>query len=556
MLRRKIRLGMTLLTSLHRNPFWSLQLTTREDRSRILEAADERALSLDPAVCQKARSDLLNPRARLAAEVGWFPGLSPNRAKQAVNSLERGLADLPFDSGLPPLARANVIAAALECVTKQVDIARVVECLAALSTAASEIDAETTFKEINEDRLVAKFPLVNAVSIVEEELAARHRHFRNAAKEMLNSLPTEALIRVLNQLIELLTEGGTRQAPPLIEELVDVYETEAQEFMQKEVTNLERLLAKAKSSVSEGEAKVLEVFEAVWKLVDNWNRVIKPVARVASLRGGDHAQSRRLANEIRQCSIAFHNEQRVAGVCKAITDRLQSSFSYLPEFLDSVAEDASFLAEAAKERAKEAEREAEWQRSINFSAEVGIFSKTALKISSLGIQWDGRLHKLETVTTIRWGATSHSINGIPTGTTYEIIFGIEHGREIFIRLKRSETFSGFTEMLWRAVGLRLLLETLAKLKAGKRLAFGGAVIEDNAVTLQRHGFFSKNESLKYDWGKVSVWSANGSFVIGAQDDKKVYVELPYLSTPNLPVLEQIIRGTLKKNKVRLSAFLD
>ena len=45
-------------TALHQTPFAILGVTTRDDRRRIVELAEEKSLELDHDVCQKARSDL------------------------------------------------------------------------------------------------------------------------------------------------------------------------------------------------------------------------------------------------------------------------------------------------------------------------------------------------------------------------------------------------------------------------------------------------------------------------------------------------------------------
>src|SRR6188474_139364 len=91
-------------TSLHKNPFWVLWVTTRDDRNRIVELADEKALVLDADVCQKARAELINPRTRLTAEVAWLPGVSPNRAWQIATALRGGFSGPVLDAGLPALA--------------------------------------------------------------------------------------------------------------------------------------------------------------------------------------------------------------------------------------------------------------------------------------------------------------------------------------------------------------------------------------------------------------------------------------------------------------------
>ena len=73
--------------SIHKNPFSLLCVSTRDGRKLIVERAEERSLAVDPASCQQARSELTNPRTRLAAEISWLPGVSPRRATALLNSL-------------------------------------------------------------------------------------------------------------------------------------------------------------------------------------------------------------------------------------------------------------------------------------------------------------------------------------------------------------------------------------------------------------------------------------------------------------------------------------
>ena len=58
-----------ITTALHQSAFAVLGVTTRDDRRRIVELAEEKSLELDHDVCQKARSDLTNPRTRLGVEI-------------------------------------------------------------------------------------------------------------------------------------------------------------------------------------------------------------------------------------------------------------------------------------------------------------------------------------------------------------------------------------------------------------------------------------------------------------------------------------------------------
>jgi len=51
------------------NPFLILTASTRDNRRRIVELADERSLLLDSNECLEASSNLTNPRKRLSAEI-------------------------------------------------------------------------------------------------------------------------------------------------------------------------------------------------------------------------------------------------------------------------------------------------------------------------------------------------------------------------------------------------------------------------------------------------------------------------------------------------------
>lgn len=542
-------------TSLHKNPFWVLWVTTRDDRNRIVELADEKALVLDADLCQKARTDLINPRTRLSAEVAWLPGVSPNRAWQISTALRGGFVDALLDAGFPTLARTNILSAALELLSDKTHAKELAERIISLAKSVEEIESSSVLLEINEDRLIAKFPPVRGADVIEEELALRRRHFRNVAKELLNRLPTMVLLEVMNDVVEGATRGGKHYAPSLIEELVDSYETEAQGFIEAESKNIERLIEMARTVTKQGEKQVGSMLDAIWKVTDNWNRVVKPIQLISKTRGVDHPPSRDIAIQIRGFGIDLHNEHRMESIANIITDQLKNKFSILPEFSDRITDDADFLEKARKERSKTVEQNEEWKKEITYSAEVGVVFKDLLKISPNGIQWKNNTIQLESIKSIRWGATRHSLNGVPTGTTYEIHIGTDTYSGTTINLRNGEIFSNFIDRLWRAAGVRLIVEYVHRLKKGEKITFGGAVIEDEGVVLQRHNFLSK-EPVRLTWYQVQTWTADGSFVIGAKDDKKVYVALPYLQVENVPVLEHIISIFFKSGKSRLSSILD
>ncbi|MCA9470238.1 MAG: hypothetical protein KC643_32980, partial [Nitrospira sp.] len=170
-------------------------------------------------------------------------------------------------------------------------------------------------------------------------------------------------------------------------------------------------------------------------------------------------------------------------------------------------------------------------------------------ISPEGVAWKNQRFPLDAITRVRWGAVRHSVNGIPTGTTYTLAFG-DSRSEAVVELKKESTYSGFLEKLWKAVVIRLLTELFETLQAGKEIRFGEATLSDDGITLIKHKFLGANEKVRCTWGQVHVWSADGSFYIGAKDDKKTYVGLSYMYAANTHVLEQAIRMAFKKPGMR------
>jgi hypothetical protein len=96
---------------------------------------------------------------------------------------------------------------------------------------------------------------------------------------------------------------------------------------------------------------------------------------------------------------------------------------------------------------------------------------------------------------------------------------------------------------------------LAELKSGEELLFGGATVRDDGIMLLRHKFLS-TEPVRCHWHQSQIWSADGTFYIGAKNDKKVYVGLSYIQEANVHILEQAIRMAFKKGVPRLSMSLD
>ena len=540
-------------TTLHANPFCVLGVTTRDDRRKIVEMAEERSLHIDHDLCQKARSDLTNPRARLSAEMAWMPGVAPRVAEKLTKTLSDDPFSVRSEDGLPELARANLMAAAFELVDENEPAESIAEFIRDFAWVVETIDASDVLRDVNEDRAISGFPEVREVETIEEELASRRKAYKSVLKNLLDTMDPNKLVETMTDAVSVATDDGEDQGPALIDELADAYEVETQGFLQKESENISKLVESARVAAPQGERAVAPILDKLEKVARNWDRVAQPIQLSAKSRGIQHHPSREVAYDLRSLGIDLNNEHDMLDQAHRMTGLLQELFAELPEVAEKLGEDAEAIDGLRRQAQEKEKNNAKWAREVTFSAEVGLVFKDELSISPGGIKWKGATYPLESITAVRWGAVRNSVNGVPTGTDYTIAFANNRGAQV-IQLRKEPTYSGFLEALWRGVCVKLIFDMIAALKEERALEFGDIKVTDDSVTLTKHKFLSK-EKIRLGWHDVLIRSANGCFVIVKKDDEKTYGSASYIENWNAHILEHVVRGGFKKGVRKLSDYI-
>lgn len=341
---------MNKSTSLHANPFCVLGVTTRDDRRKIVEMAEDRALHLDHDTCQKARSDLTNPKSRLSAEMAWMPGVAPRVVERLVSNLAGNPFSVRSEEGLPELAKANLMAAFFEWITDDEDAESIAEFIRDFAWVVDAIDANEVLRDVNEDRAISGFPEIKGVEAVEEELTERRKAYRLALKVFLDSMVPTKLVEIMTNAVSISTDDGEEQGPTLIDELVDTYELETQGFLQKEAENIAKLVASARIAAQNGEQSVAQVIDKLEKVARNWDRVAQPIQLSAKSRGIQHRPSREIAYDLRNLGIDLNNEHDMLEQTRRLVRLLQELFAELPEVAERLGEDATQLEDLAQKK--------------------------------------------------------------------------------------------------------------------------------------------------------------------------------------------------------------
>jgi hypothetical protein len=492
-----------------------------------------------------------NPRTRLAAEVGWFPGTSPAKVIALVKELRRNPALVRTRQGLNALTMANLMSSAMELIDPDMSAEGWAGWLVGLGEAEDEINAAEVLRDINEDRKVAGFPEVRDVALIEEALAEQRRHYKEATLSALENVASEVLVEAITRAVAKTTSNGERHAPLLIEDIASAYELRASHAIEKGATSVLGIVEAVRAKVSSGDSAVSPEITRLEQAVRQWDKLAQPAQLLAKSRGQEHDTSRNLAYAIRSLCIDLVNEHSMIDQGQRITTILADVFAELPEVFDRLESDREALQNLKEQRDEGERRGADWADAITYRAEIGVLVKNTLSISPTGVSWKNKNYPLETVTRVRWGAVRRSVNGIPTGTTYTIAFG--DGRsEAICETRQQRVFDEFVPRVFRAVGFRILVEMLATIGEGRTVQIGTAVVDDMGVTVPRHVFFGRSGPVRLQWHELHVWSGDGSFFIGSKMDKKAYAQMPYLSTANVHFLEYAIRLFFKSKHERLS----
>lgn len=317
-----------------------------DNRHRIVELAEQKALELDQDLCQKARLDLINPRSRLAVEMAWLPGVSPARVDQLVRLVSEDPPAITSEPGIPTLAHANLMAAMFENMDGNASESDVAKFILEFAERVEFLDPEEILGDINEDRLVSGFPVIKSPDQVEAELSERKRHYQSVIIGALNDMPPAKLVSTVSKAVVDETNGD--KSLELIDEVVDAYEVGTQFFLEKEAENISKLVGAVRELAGEGETIIEPLIGKIEPVVRNWKKVAHPIQLRKKAQGLEHKAGHDMANEIRSLAVELFNEHDLISKAERITRILLHYFSESPVLVEQFKQDISTIQDLSR----------------------------------------------------------------------------------------------------------------------------------------------------------------------------------------------------------------
>ena len=330
---------------LFKNPFHILGATTRDNRHRIMELAEERSLLSDADACMEARAILITPRRRVPAEVAWLPGVDPSFYGLLFRYLESPDEELP-NITMAPIASANLRATKLSR-HPGLSSSDIVEWILTIAQVSEAINSETVCAILNENRRASGFPEITDQSAIDDEIRNQKRYYSQTITSILENLSVNARARVMISLLETTTSNGRYQCPTLIRNLIPAYERGVQDSLEQiqQIIETQDERLRSMADAENPDTTLSPIVDQLLESLQEWDTLVQPIQLSRQSTGQRHDASSEMARRFRQLAADLFMEYRRPDFSRRILNTLRDVFSEVPEIVEQIDEDLENLRE-------------------------------------------------------------------------------------------------------------------------------------------------------------------------------------------------------------------
>ena len=327
-----------------KNPFHILGATTRDDKHRIMDLAEERSLLSDADGCMAARTILTHPRNRISAEIAWLPGIDPERTDEILKRLETPDQNLHGNTGLTHIACANFLVSGLSRLANLAS-SNVVEWILAIARASEAINSEAVRATLNEDRSASGFPQIPDLSTIDDEIRKQKNYYRQVITSVLENLSVTERARALTHAVESSIGNDKTRCPILIEDLVTSYERGVEEFLEKKQKIIEAQDKKLRAMVDakNPDSALRLIVNQLIQTVKEWDTIAQPIQLSKRSRGERHTASFEIARRVRKLAVDLFRDHGKFDFSRKILNMLKEVFAEVPEIAEHITADLKAL---------------------------------------------------------------------------------------------------------------------------------------------------------------------------------------------------------------------
>lgn len=328
---------------LTKNPFFILGITLRNNKEEITETFEQCAANEDykESTLIHVQKNLLTSKARLEAEISWFPDLAPKKTQEIidilqktedkknadVNKLNERLIEIVQD--LSGISQTNLISYLCTKLTGNIKI------LKKLIYARQDISVETIKNAINANRKIARFPEISE-QLVEYALKSLLDSYAKAAMQQITTFDHPGII--MTELIEEFVHATIDQKR-FLEVITEHYDTWVIPKLRDFEDKIDNLIAKTQKNKKSYKKTMPEIIT----LLHQWNEYAQPSRLIFHSKGLDEQRSKKIFQTVRDLSLWLANERQEHNASLALSKEFKKIFSQLPSVSNMLDEDIGTL---------------------------------------------------------------------------------------------------------------------------------------------------------------------------------------------------------------------
>ena len=364
------------------NPFFILNAKPCDNDARIVQLANERGLFEDPNRCRDAKAILMNPRKRIEAEIAWLPAKTREQAMIICESLEsfetnvdvseslRHVEDFLGEDELIPIAKCNVLATGLRCLTRYSPDA-VATWTLEIASAYKDIYIEQVSTVINADRGEADIPIANQSDIGNALRENQARYYRQVITSAMDQMSVTERAEAMTRLV-VSAIADDNQLSPLITTLGALYEKdeEVRESLEEHDTKVCQLVGRLQFAADRNypDLELERLVNQLIREVKHWDVIAQPIQLSKTSQGSTHDESEILARRVQNLAEHLRDAHDKLDFCMQLIRALQRAFEEVNKISKRLREIMDGLNRTAQERERCARRKIESQiRNIRAS---------------------------------------------------------------------------------------------------------------------------------------------------------------------------------------------
>lgn len=332
------------------SPFALLGASIRDGRDRLNELMDEKELLPEADLCRQARTTLTHPKMRLRAEIGWFLGISPQKAFLLLDLIKAKDTHNLSTAGLPPLSAVNVIFSQIELLDEPYQIDLIAQMVRDLSIHFSEIIVADLLSEINDERAISGFPIVQSLDHIIEEINSLKKHYSKVISGITLKLDSSDSLKLVSLLSDFQNDLPTETDISFFNEIFSAYDLSLANFYEKFESEINLTISEITSDKSISVASRANSIAKLEKQLENFFKITNPLQIRLSSQGMDHQKSYDIGIACRSLSIDLFNETGDEKSSKAVQSLLLNYFQDVPTVIELTNKDVVDMEEIKIDR--------------------------------------------------------------------------------------------------------------------------------------------------------------------------------------------------------------